>query len=262
MAKLFALVLVGFLLCPAFCGAEAPSDSPRPTLWIIGDSTVRNHTKGQVGWGDPIADLFDHAKINVENRALGGRSSRTFFTEGLWDKVLAGIKPGDFVLMQFGHNDGGSLHDPKGRASIKGIGDQTEVVPDPKTGKTETVHTYGWYLKRYVTDAKSTGATPIVLSPIPRNIWKDGKVARASNDYGKWAQETAKAEAVPFIDLNEIVATHYEAAGQPKVAADYFGPTDHTHTTAAGAMLNADCVVEGIRELKDCPLREDLLPRR
>lgn len=259
MSKFTLCLILAATLLPSGLRAENKSDSKLPTLWIIGDSTVRNHTPGQVGWGDPIADLFDPAKIIVQNRALGGRSSRTFFTEGLWDKVLSRIKPGDFVLMQFGHNDGGPLAGPKARASLKGAGDQTQDVTDEKTGEKETVHTYGWYLKRYVTDANAKGATPIVLSPIPRNIWKDGKVARASKDYGKWAGEAAAAEGAAFIDLNEIIASRYEAAGQEKVALEYFGPTDHTHTTAAGAQLNAECVVEGIRGLKHCRLKEDLL---
>jgi lysophospholipase L1-like esterase len=117
---------------------EVKPDGPagnRPALFLIGDSTVKNHTAGLLGWGDPIADFFDPAKIRVENRALGGRSSRTFRTEGLWDKVLADVKPGDFVLMQFGHNDGGGVSDAHTRASIKGNGDETQEVTDPKTGE-------------------------------------------------------------------------------------------------------------------------------
>src|SRR5213593_1447638 len=86
-----------------------PAAAQPPTLFIIGDSTVNNGTKGQQGWGTPLAGLFDPARIKVENRARGGRSSRTFLTEGLWDRVVASLKPGDFVLMQFGHNDGGPL---------------------------------------------------------------------------------------------------------------------------------------------------------
>src|SRR5262249_1164019 len=109
-------------------------------------------------------------------------------------------------------------------------------------------------------DAKAKGATPIVLSPIPRNIWKDGKVARAANDYGKWAAEAAKAEGVPFVNLNEIIAMHYETAGQSKVAESYCSATDHTHTTPEGAKLNAACVCNGIRSLKDCGLVNYLLP--
>src|SRR5579859_7832284 len=89
-----------------------------PTLYIIGDSTVHNPGKGLEGWGDAIRADFDSNKITVENDAIPGRSSRTFLTEGHWDKVLAKLKQGDFVLMQFGHNDGGAVDGPKatGRA--------------------------------------------------------------------------------------------------------------------------------------------------
>src|SRR6516164_2986704 len=96
------------MLCAAALSVAA-QDAPKPTLYIIGDSTVNNHTAVLLGWGDPIKSLFDLSKINVENKARGGRSSRTFITEGLWDQVVAVLKPGDFVLMQFGHNDGGPL---------------------------------------------------------------------------------------------------------------------------------------------------------
>ena len=76
---------------------------------------------------------------------------------------------------------------------------------------------YGWYLRKYISDAKAKGATPIVLSLVPRKIWKDGKIARASNDYAKWAAEAARAEGVAFVDLNDIVARHYEELGPEKV---------------------------------------------
>jgi lysophospholipase L1-like esterase len=228
-------------------------------LFLIGDSTVRNNTAGQVGWGTPIGALFDTNRIKVENRALAGRSSRTFFTEGLWEKVLKDLRPGDFLLMQFGHNDGGGLKDPKGRASLKGAGEETQEVV--KEGKPEVVHTYGWYLRKYVQDAKTKGATPIVLSLIPRNMWNGDQVNRASRDYGKWAAEAARAEGVLFVDLNEIVAKRYEAEGKEKVQTAYFDPADHTHTKAEGARVNAECVVAGLRDLKDCALAGYLLPQ-
>lgn len=230
----------------------------RPTLFLIGDSTVNNPNKNLQGWGTPIAALFDTNKITVVNRARGGRSSRTFYTEGLWDKVAAELKPGDFVLMQFGHNDGGALDAGRSRASLKGWGEETQEVT-LTNGVKEVVHTFGWYLRRYVTDTKAKGATPIVLSLIPRNDWKDGKVLRANEGYGQFAKEVAAAENVGFIDLNEIVAGKYEAIGQEKVKAQFFY-TEHTHTTPAGARLNAACVVEGIRGLKDCQLNHYLLP--
>jgi len=241
---------------PAAAPKAAPDPAPSarlPTLFIIGDSTVNNRTKGLLGWGDPIADFFDKTKVGVENRARGGRSSRTYQTEGLWDQVVADLKPGDFVLMQFGHNDNGPVGGEHARASLKGNGEETREITDD-AGKKEVVHTYGWYMRKYVADARAKGATPIVLSPVPRNMWgDDGKVLRAANDYGKWAAEAAKAGGAAFIDLNELVARRYEAAGPEKVKALYFGE-DHTHTTPAGARLNAEAVVEGLKSLKDCPL--------
>ncbi len=259
---------LGFILAKGGFSANLPAEfianasQPfRPRLFIIGDSTVSNPTKGLQGWGTPIADYFDEKKIKVENRARGGRSSRTYQTEGIWDQVLADMKPGDFVLMQFGHNDGGSLTNGRARASLKGNGDETQPIVDEKTGKQELVHSYGWYLRKYITDTKAKGATPIVLSLIPRNIWQnDHTIVRASGDYGKWAKEAASAGSVAFIDLNEIVAARYEGLGPVKVKAEYF-LEDHTHTTPAGAQLNAASVVEGIRALGNCSLSAFLLDK-
>src|SRR5215472_9757142 len=109
-----------------------------PTLFLIGDSTVNTPTKGQMGWGKPIAAMFDTNRIAVLNKARGGRSSRTYFTEGLWEEVRKELKPGDFLLMQFGHNDGGSLSDGRARASIKGNGNETQEIENKSTGKKET----------------------------------------------------------------------------------------------------------------------------
>jgi rhamnogalacturonan acetylesterase len=210
-----------------------------------------------MGWGDTIKAWFDSSRITITNRALGGRSSRSYLTEGLWGKVLTDLKPGDFVLMQFGHNDGGALDDAKARASLKGNGDESRAVTNKVTGAVETVHSYGWYLRKYIAEAKAKGATPIVLSLVPRKIWKDGKVARATKDYTRWAAEAARAEGVPFVDLNDIVARHYEELGQDKVNALF--ADEHTHTNPEGAKLNAQSVVEGLRALKDCPLAKYLV---
>src|SRR5947207_9353553 len=109
------ILVVALLLTSAAFGPDGPPATRPglPTLYVIGDSTVNNSGRGMQGWGTPIADLFDRTKINVENKARGGRSSRTYLTEGLWDAVARQLKPGDFVLIQFGHNDGGSLTDPR-----------------------------------------------------------------------------------------------------------------------------------------------------
>jgi rhamnogalacturonan acetylesterase len=156
------------------------------------------------------------------------------------------------VLMQFGHNDGARPDAEKFRGSLRGTGDETQEITKPD-GTKETVHTYGWYMKKYIQETQSKGAVPVVLSMIPRNIWKDGKVERASEMYGKWAKEVAEQNEVYFIDLNELVAKKYEEMGAEKVKA--FFPGDHTHTNQAGAKLNAETVVHGIKELKNCELK-------
>ena len=255
------LCLLAWMFCGGAMSAEHTNDSQRlPALFLIGDSTVKNGggtgAGGLWGWGQVIGDRFDTNRLRVQNRALGGRSSRTFLTEGLWEKVLKDLQPGDFVLMQFGHNDGGELaKGDRPRASLKGNGDDTRDVVIERTGQDETVHSYGWYLRRFITAAKERGAKPVVLSPVPRNIWKEAHVTRASKDYGKWAAEAAQQTGVPFIDLNDIVARRYEKEGEEVVKRDYFTEKDHTHTTQAGARVNALCVVEGVRGLKEFPLR-------
>src|SRR5205085_140925 len=203
------------------------------TIFVIGDSTANNHANGALGWGDPFVAYFDATKINVLNRARAGRSSRTFQTEGLWDKVLADMKPGDFVLIQFGHNDAGAINDAsRARGSLPGTGEETQEIDNLLTHQHEVVHTYGWYMRKMIADAKAKGATPIVLSLTVRNIWKDGKVERGSGKFGQWAAEVAKAQGVTFVDLTTIVANKYEEIGKEKVKELF--ATDHTTTSPAG----------------------------
>src|SRR5262249_38791351 len=121
---------------PGAVTAVPPPGDKRPTLFIVGDSTVKNGTKGQMGWGEAIAKHFDKDKIKVANHAIGGRSSRTFQTEGRWDKILAAARPGDLVLIQMGHNDGGPLDDAKrARGSLRGTGEETREIDNPITRK-------------------------------------------------------------------------------------------------------------------------------
>ncbi|MDB6152412.1 MAG: lipolytic protein family [Chthoniobacteraceae bacterium] len=229
-----------------------------PTLFLVGDSTVKVGTSGQRGWGEEIGLFFDRSKINVVNRAIGGRSSRTFQTEGRWEQVLAELKTNDFVLIQFGHNDGGDISKgTRPRASLKGSGDESVVIAID--GKEETVHTFGWYIRKYITDTRARGATPIVCSLIPRKIWTpDGKIVRASESYGKWTADAARATGAAFVDLNEIVAREYEKLGKEKVES--FFADEHTHTNAAGARVNAASVIAGLQALKENPLAPYLIP--
>jgi lysophospholipase L1-like esterase len=257
--KFFALLILAGLTLAASGQTKSDSKStkPLPTLFIIGDSTVNNSSEGFQGWGNVIGDLFDKTKIKIENRARGGRSSRTFYTEGLWQQVLNELKPGDFVMMQFGHNDGGAIDKEKFRGSIRGVGEETQDITGAD-GKPETVHTFGWYMRKFIADAKAKGATAIVFSPVPRNVWKDGRVERSAENYGKWARETAESQKVLFVDLNEITAQKYEKTGADKTGAEYFTTKDHTHTSPAGARMNAESVVEGLRKLKKNPLKKYL----
>jgi len=218
----------------------------RPTLYIIGDSTVRNTNRPQCGWGEVIGELFDTTRIAISNQAMAGRSTRTFVREGRWDRVLATIRPGDFLLLQFGHNEGSVPDTTRAgyRGVLKGTGEETKDLTWPD-GTPETVHTYGWYLHKFVTEARAKGAIPIIASMIPRNEFRDGKVLRASNDYGKWASEVAGQTGAFFVDLNAITADKYDQVGPEKVKT--FFPGDHTHTNIEGARINAASVAEGLK---------------
>jgi lysophospholipase L1-like esterase len=234
-----------------------PLNPKLPSLFLIGDSTVRNGqgtgTGGQWGWGDFLAPYFNTNKINVVNRALGGTSSRTFYY-GQWPGVLALVKPGDFVIMQFGHNDGGSLNDTnRARGTIKGVGDETRSITNLMTHDKEIVHTFGWYEKTIIAEARAKGATPMVCSLIPRNNWKDGHVLRNKDDYAGWAGEVAADENAPFLDINGIIADEYDRLGQEAVKPLFIvgaGP----HTSMAGAQTNAMCVVLALKGLQTNPL--------
>jgi len=228
-----------------------------PTLYLVGDSTVRNGKAdgagGQWGWGEPLVEYFDATKINVVNRAIGGRSSRTYISEGRWDELLAMLKPGDFVVFQFGHNDSSPLDDAaRARGTLPGAGEETKEIDNPITGKHEVIHTFGWYMRKYVADTKAKGATPIVCSLIPRKIWKDGKIERGEDNYGGWARSAAVAQGAAFVDLNAIIAQRYDALGEDKVDSLFADP--HTHTSRAGAEMNAECAVAGMKALAGNPL--------
>lgn len=235
----------------------------KPTVYIIGDSTVKNGkgdgAGGLWGWGEPIVSYFDLSKVQVKNRALGGTSSRTFQTRGLWQAVLDSIKKGDFVLMQFGHNDSSPVNDDsRARGTLKGVGEETETIDNLLTSKPEIVHSYGWYMRKMVRETKEKGATPILVTPIPRNVWENGKIKQAAESYPEWAIRIALEEKVQCIDLNGLMKIKLEKLGESASTGSLFLATDHTHTTLAGAQLAAKSVVELIRKNKKPGLKKFL----
>ncbi|MEP6804078.1 MAG: SGNH/GDSL hydrolase family protein, partial [Flavobacterium sp.] len=164
--KIFSALLLGLL----FFNFTIKQDS-KPTVFMVGDSTVKNGkgdgSGGLWGWGDFIGQFLDATKLTIENHALGGTSSRTFQDKGLWNVVSNKLKKGDYVLIQFGHNDDGPLNDSlRARGTIKGIGNESQEIDNILTKKHETVHSYGWYIQKIIREAKSKGAIPIVCSPI------------------------------------------------------------------------------------------------
>jgi rhamnogalacturonan acetylesterase len=250
MSPYFRLLTLLLVFFRAAAPAARSDDHPRsdlPGIFLIGDSTVKNRTRGQKGWGECLAAQVDPTKATVENHALGGRSSRSFLREGLWDAVLERLRPGDVVLIQFGHNDGGPLDEGRARASLKGIGEEEREVTIKETGEKETIRSYGWYLRRYISDAKGKGALPVVCSLVPRNIWKDGKVTRDRQSYAGWAAEVARTTEVPFLDLNEILAARYEIVGEAETNRRFFTEADHTHTSPEGAEFSASVVADLLR---------------
>jgi lysophospholipase L1-like esterase len=231
---------------------ETAATATLPTLWIAGDSTVKSNSPMR-GWGQDLGTFFDPQKINVVNRAIGGRSSRTFFTEGRWREIEDALKPGDFVIIQFGHNDVGPLDERgKFRGSVKGTSDETEKVAKPD-GTIEEVHSYGWYLKTMARGAREKKAKVILCSPVPHKKFdRDGKFVQDWAEWRPWVEECAKAENAAFLDLAGIIGKKY-AEYDPAIVEGFFADKG-THTNAVGAMVNAKAVVSGLRALPTAPL--------
>jgi rhamnogalacturonyl hydrolase YesR/lysophospholipase L1-like esterase len=236
--------------------AGSTRKNKNPVVMLIGDSTMKNGRgkgdNGQWGWGSFFEQFFDTTRISVENHALGGRSSRTFYTEGLWSKVLSGIQKDDYLFIQFGHNDGGPLNIGRARASLRGIGDESQTVIMERNGGPEEVFTFGHYLRIYIRQAKARGAIPVVLSHTPGNTWNGDKMARNNETYGKWSKEVAEQEGVLFIDMNDLIAAKCEALGKEKTNELF---KDRVHTSHEGAILNCEALLEGIKAIPELDLK-------
>ena len=223
----------------------------KPVVFITGDSTVKNEDKrpdGMWGWGAVASDIFDTNKITIANCAKAGRSCRTFLNEKRWEQVYNSIRPGDYVLIQFGHNDVGPIDSQKERADIRGTADTCHVYKLQSNGRYEVVYSFGWYLRKFINDVREKGGTPILLSLTPRNIWKNGRIERRNDSYGQWYREVVAQTGVEFVDVHNITADQYDKWGEKKVSACF--NHDHTHSSLKGAKANAQSVKAGLKANK------------
>lgn len=240
-----------------------------PVLFLIGDSTMRTGTKGdgsngQWGWGAFAYRWFDEERISVENHALGGTSSRTFYND-LWSDVLAGVQAGDYVIIQLGHNDNGPIDSWTARSAIKGIDPDTVMhvtLHDCRyadwNGRQDTVYSYGQYLRMYINDVRQKGAYPIIASLTPRNSWdNDSTVTRKWNDFRPWGKAVAEEMHCPWIDLEGVSAERLETFGPWKMNT-MFTTLDKIHTSKLGAENNALSAAIAISQTPDCMLRSYL----
>ena len=243
----------------------------RPVVFITGDSTVKNEDNapdGMWGWGAVAGTVFDESKIQIVNAAQAGRSLRSYLREGRWDRVYNSLRPGDFVLIEFGHNDIGVIDQPKYRACIPTSADSCRVfkmqaaqgqtttgnvidqrmkVTDVQPGDYELVYSFGWYLRKFIDDVREKGAMPIIVSLTPRNEWPGGKIERRNDTYGKWYRDVCQETGCEFVDLHNITADFLDRkCGSKEKAAKYF-KRDHTHTSLLGAETNAKSVAQGLR---------------
>ena len=222
----------------------------KPVVFITGDSTVKNTDRdstGMWGWGSQAWRIFDENRITYINCAQAGRSCRTYLREGRWDKVYNDLQAGDYVLIQFGHNDIGELGRGKHRGDIPGVADTSCVsrVVLKDESYNEVVYSFGWYLKKMINDCRQKGATPIIVSLTPRNEWQDGCIERRNDSYGRWYRAVAEETGCDFVDLHNITADALDGIGQ-EAAKDYYCG-DHTHTSLRGARLNAIGIAIGLR---------------
>jgi len=220
-------------------------------VFVIGDSTVKNEDSDEDdmwGWGSVLYEYLDEKNVTVENHAMPGRSARTFLDEGRWDKVFKALRPGDIVLIQFGHNDAGAIDSGKERAELPGAGSESKVFKMKSNGRYKVVYTYGWYLRKFIMDAREKGAFPIVISHTPRNKFDNGKIESNAMSFGAWTNEVAVDMDVPYVDLNGISGNKLQRMADEdglKKVNSYF-KHDHSHSSLKGARLNAESIVEAL----------------
>ena len=223
--------------------AAAVAATP-PRIVIASDSTAANYGASQypqMGWGMVLKCSLD-PKVEVVNLARGGRSTKTFIEEGLWDQLVAQLKPGDTVLIQFGHNDA----------------DTKKIVrfTDPNGA-------YDVNLRRFVADVRAKNATPVLVTPIARWMWENDQPKDAHGPYAATIHRVATDLKVPLVDLDGDMMAALKARGQLASRGLYLqykpydhiarypdGVSDDTHINEQGARLAAALVATRLAGLK------------
>lgn len=220
-------------------------------ITIIGDSTVCNYASSkypQAGWGQVLYRFFTSGSVTVNNRAIGGRSSRSFYQEGRWADVLSKLESGEYVFIQFGHND-------RDFSKAERYTDTTQFKE---------------YLRKYVKESREKGAIPVLISPMNMNAWNGSNVrevfCEGANNYRGAMLNVSKELDVPFIDLEKKSVALQKRMGQNYCAKFIYlgldaneypnfsdGSSDGTHFQEMGANFMAKFVCEGIEELKSHP---------
>ncbi|WP_241739208.1 rhamnogalacturonan acetylesterase [Pontibacter beigongshangensis] len=218
------------------------SEPAKITVYLIGDSTVCTQPVSQApvtGWGTPFAVFFNQ-DVTVENHARGGRSTRTFLSENRWQPIEQALKPGDYVFMQFGHND--------------------EAKEEIYKARYTSPEDYRKNLILFVSETKAKKAHPVLVTPVSRRKFsEDGKALETHVEYSKVVAEVAEAEKVPLIDLDTRSRQLYESFG-PEHSKLLFnvseagtnpqfpnGISDNTHFSEFGARLLAELVLDEMK---------------
>lgn len=213
------------------------------TVYLAGDSTMAKGGggSGTEGWGQYLAQYLT---VPVVNDAVAGRSARSYTDEGRFNTLINTVKSGDFVVIEFGHNDGTSGATDNGRQDAVGSDTTTTATVTAANGTQIVIHTFNYYVQNAVNSLKAKGAIPIVSSQTPDNIWSSATTMSGPSRFVGYAQIAASQTSTTYVNHFNYVVQAYQKLGQTQVTTFY--PNDHTHTSPTGANIVAQTFVKGL----------------